>query len=327
MKSLLPMLTDGHFHSGQEIADCLGVSRSAVWKKMKLLERDYGLQIHSVPGRGYCLSNPLSLLDEKILSEAMDALNWSFHLYERVNSTNSIAMQLIQADPSRPIVVMSEYQSAGRGRRGRQWVSPIAGQNLFFSLAMRLENSASALPGLSLVVGLAVMNTLRYFGLDEVGLKWPNDLYVSGRKISGILLEITGNPVDVCHLVIGIGINVNMRSSSEMLDSKNLIDQPWTSMIQELDSLVNRTELTIALANNLKIYLDRQRLLGFEAFQKEWEANHIWQGKSCTIHSGTHEYLGIVLGVDGEGALRFLINGQEQVFCAGELSLRVNHDS
>ncbi|TKW77880.1 MAG: biotin--[acetyl-CoA-carboxylase] ligase, partial [Bradyrhizobium icense] len=117
---------------------------------------------------------------------------------------------------------LAERQSAGRGRRGRPWVSPFA-ENLYYSLVLRIDGGMRQLEGLSLVVGLAVMRTLQAFGLKDVGLKWPNDVLADGRKITGILLELVGDPADVCHVVLGIGINVNMQGNEQ-------IDQQWASM-------------------------------------------------------------------------------------------------
>lgn len=312
------MLMDGHFHSGQEIGNLLGISRSAVWKKIQHLETDYGLQIHRVPGRGYRLSEGLSLLEPLTLQEYCQTLGWSFIWQERLDSTNAECLRRVQTDYAQPFVVMTEYQQAGRGRRGRSWISPTAGQNLFFSLAMRLDNSPSALSGLSLVTGLAVLQALRELGLSHAGLKWPNDIYANQRKIAGILLELTGNPVDVCHLVIGIGINVNMLATDT-----TEIDQQWTSLRQETGQKVDRTQLSLALIRSLHTYLDQHLTLGFQSLKKQWEENHLWQGQDCVLSSASQSVQGRVLGVDDEGALRLLVNGQEQRFCAGELSLRL----
>lgn len=318
MKSLLSMLMDGHFHSGQEIGNLLGISRSAVWKKIQHLETDYGLSIHRVPGRGYRLSESLSLLDTAQLSQCCDDLGWSFIGQECLDSTNAECLRRVQQDYSRPFVVMAEYQQAGRGRRGRSWISPTAGQNLFFSLAMRLENSPSALAGLSLVTGLAVLQALREQGLLNAGLKWPNDVYANQRKIAGILLELTGNPVDVCHLVIGIGINVNMQATDAPA-----IDQQWTSLRQETGQKIDRTQLSRALIHSLHRFLTQHLALGFQSLKEQWEANHLWQGQDCVLSSASQRVQGRVLGVDNDGSLRLWVEGQEQRFCAGELSLRL----
>ena len=134
-----------------------------------------------------------------------------------------------------PFLVLAERQTAGRGRRGRKWVSPFA-ENIYYSLVLRIEGGMRQLEGLSLVVGLAVMQALRELGIPGAGLKWPNDVLVGQKKIAGILLELVGDPADVCHVVLGVGINVNMQMTDE-------VDQQWTSMRLESGRAFDRNHL------------------------------------------------------------------------------------
>jgi len=311
MLTLLRLLQDGCFHSGQDLGDALGVSRSAVWKQLQRLESEMGVLIHKVRGRGYQLAKPVSLLEAEgvLLPEG-----WSLHIRETVDSTNAEAMRLLMGGQSLPFVVLSERQTAGRGRRGRNWLSPFA-ENIYYSLALRIESSARQLEGLSLIVGLATLQALRALGLWNAGLKWPNDVQVQGEKIAGVLLELTGDPADVCHVVIGIGINVNM------IDVGG-INQPWTSMQLELSRLVDRNEVVNELNRQLFSYLSLHADQGFSVFQEEWEANHIWQGRDVALIAGSHQVRGRVLGIDSQGGLRLCVNGEERIFSGGELSLR-----
>lgn len=314
MNKLLKLLQDGRFHSGRELGEALGVSRSAVWKHLQRVQSETALLLYKVPGRGYRLAEPLSLLDEDKLVPRMRAMGWALHLFDTLDSTNAEALRLL-ASGQAPLLVLAEAQSAGRGRRGRQWVSPF-GKNLYCSLALEVHGGARQLSGMSLVVGLAVMQTLRQMGLPQAGLKWPNDVYVDGRKISGILLELTGDPADQCHVVAGIGINVNMHEAEG-------IDQPWTSL-NEWIGMVDRNELALTLAGQLKTYLDQHASTGFSGLRDEWEASHIWQHRRCTLSTGTQEFSGTVLGVDHQGGLRLMIDGVERSFSGGELSLRLD---
>src|SRR5690606_9561910 len=141
-------------------------------------------------GRGYRLKNPLSLFSRELLEPGLRLLNWHLHLYDSLDSTNAEALRLLQAQTAIPLVVLAEAQTAGRGRRGRTWVSPAA-QNLYLSLAYRITGGMQQLSGLSLVAGLAVKDALHRIGIAGVGLKWPNDVYVGGKKIAGVLLELT----------------------------------------------------------------------------------------------------------------------------------------
>lgn len=313
---LLRLLADGHFHSGEELGAALGVSRSAVWKQLQLLEGMTGLSLFKVRGKGYRLERPISLLAKGALQARLAPMQ--VFVEEQVDSTNALAIRLL-ADQEPPFLVLAEAQSAGRGRRGRQWCSPY-GANLYFSLVIRVDRSSTQLQALSLVVGLAVLRVLRQVGMAEVGLKWPNDLLVAGKKIAGILLELNGDPTDVCNVIIGIGINANMLGGVE-------IDQPWTSVQLETGRLADRSELVVALANELGEMLRLHREQGFAAFHHEWEAHHLWQGREVRLVSGVHEVNGTVLGVTQDGALRLLVGGGEQVFSGGELSLRLQDDS
>ncbi|KMM98027.1 bifunctional biotin--[acetyl-CoA-carboxylase] ligase/biotin operon repressor BirA [Pseudomonas sp. FSL R10-1350] len=315
MLTLLKLLKDGRFHSGQALGAALGISRSAVWKQLQRLEADLNLPIHKVRGRGYQLAAPLELLERDQLADSP----YPVSIHESLDSTNAEALREISGGVQAPFVILAEQQSAGRGRRGRKWISPFA-ENIYYSLVLRIDGGMRQLEGLSLIVGLAVLSSLREFGSRDAGLKWPNDVLVGNKKIAGILLELVGDPADVCHVVIGIGINVNMMVASD-------VDQSWTSVRLEAGQAINRNELIVALGRNLQGYLIRHEAEGFAAIQAEWESNHLWQGREVTLIAGTHTVDGVVAGVDQQGALRLNVAGQEKVFSGGELSLRLRHDS
>ena len=318
MRNLLTLLQDGKFHSGQALGAALGVSRSAVWKQLQHLQSEFGVSIHSVRGRGYRLESALTALHEGTLQAA--GVSWPIFLREQIDSTNAEALRLLGAETGSPFLVLAEQQLQGRGRRGRQWVSPY-GQNVYFSLAWRIEGGARCLDGLSLVVGLAVLRALQDVGLESAGLKWPNDILVGARKIGGILLELVGDPADVCHVVMGIGVNVNMRLNNSD------IDQPWTSLSKELGGVVDRNCLIAMLSARLQEMLLRHRREGFAGLRAEWESVHLWQACRVALSTAQREVVGEVLGVDNSGALRLLVNGAEQVFSGGEISLRLRDDS
>ena len=315
MLTLLKLLKDGRFHSGQALGAALGVSRSAVWKQLQHLESDLNLSIHKVRGRGYQLATPLELLEQ----EQLDSSPWPVLIHHSLDSTNAEALRAIDSGAAAPFVVTAERQTAGRGRRGRKWVSPFA-ENIYYSLVLRMDGGMRQLEGLSLVVGLAVLSALRAVGLSDAGLKWPNDVLVGNKKIAGILLELVGDPADVCHVVLGIGINVNMRLASE-------VDQAWTSVFLESGRLVNRNTLISRLNDSLLMYLKRHAAEGFTAIQAEWEQNHLWQGREVSLIAGVHQVDGTVMGIDQQGALRMSVNGEVKVYSGGELSLRLRHDS
>lgn len=319
MLTLLKLLKDGRFHSGQALGVALGVSRSAVWKQLQLLEAELGLSIHKVRGRGYQLAAPLMLLDPVGISEATPSCDWSVLVFDSIDSTNAEALRAIERGRAAPFLVLAERQTAGRGRRGRKWVSPFA-ENVYYSLVLRIEGGMRQLEGLSLVVGLAVMHALRELGVSAAGLKWPNDVLVGQKKIAGILLELVGDPADVCHVVLGVGINVNMQMTDE-------VDQQWTSMRLEAGKVFDRNQMVAVLSEKLQGYLHRHQDEGFSAIQSEWEQNHLWQGRAVSLIAGVNQIDGEVLGIDKQGALRLKVDGVEKNFSGGELSLRLRDDS
>lgn len=319
MLTLLKLLKDGRFHSGQALGVALGVSRSAVWKQLQHLEAELGLSIHKVRGRGYQLAAPLTLLDPVEIREKAPSCDWPVLVFDSIDSTNAEALRAIERGQAAPFLVLAERQTAGRGRRGRKWVSPFA-ENIYYSLVLRIEGGMRQLEGLSLVVGLAVMQALRGLGVSSAGLKWPNDVLVGQKKIAGILLELVGDPADVCHVVLGVGINVNMQITDE-------VDQQWTSMRLESGKVFDRNHLVAELDMMLQAYLSRHQVDGFSAIQAEWEQNHLWQGRPVSLIAGVNQIDGEVLGIDNQGALRLKVDGVEKVFSGGELSLRLRDDS
>ena len=319
MLTLLKLLKDGRFHSGQALGVALGVSRSAVWKQLQHLEADLGLSIHKVRGRGYQLAAPLTLLDPVEIREQAPSCDWPILVFDSIDSTNAEALRAIERGQAAPFLVLAERQTAGRGRRGRKWASPFA-ENIYYSLVLRIDGGMRQLEGLSLVVGLAVMQALRELGISGVGLKWPNDVLVGQKKIAGILLELVGDPADVCHVVLGVGINVNMQITDE-------VDQQWTSMRLESGKVFDRNHLVGELGAMLQAYLCRHQVDGFSAIQAEWEQNHLWQGRAVSLIAGVNHIEGEVLGIDSQGALRLKVGGVEKVFSGGELSLRLRDDS
>ncbi|AIS10736.1 BirA family transcriptional regulator, biotin operon repressor / biotin-[acetyl-CoA-carboxylase] ligase [Pseudomonas chlororaphis] len=319
MLTLLELLKDGRFHSGQALGAALGISRSAVWKQLQQLEADLGLSIHKVRGRGYQLAAPLMLLSPADIYEQSKDCPWAVLAFDSIDSTNAEALRAVERGVPAPFLVLAERQTAGRGRRGRKWVSPFA-ENVYYSLVLRIDGGMRQLEGLSLVVGLAVMQTLREFGIAGAGLKWPNDVLVGRKKIAGILLELVGDPADVCHVVLGVGINVNMQKTDE-------VDQQWTSMRLESGKQVDRNQLAARLSMMLKAYLERHQAQGFSSIQEEWEHNHLWQGNAVSLIAGVNKIDGVVMGIDQQGALRLEVDGVEKVYSGGELSLRLRDDS
>ena len=315
---LLCLLKDGRFHSGEELGMLLQISRSAVWKRVRKINAIFGLIIHSVPGRGYRLA-------QEMISYSADSryegahFAWDITQLDTVDSTNAEALREIDAGRLAPFAIVSELQTAGRGRRGRSWVSPF-GENIYFTLVVQLEHGFKQLEGLSLSMGLAVFETLKAAGLVNIGLKWPNDILASGKKIAGILIELVGDVADTCHAVIGIGINVNM------IHAPACIDQHWTSINLELAKVVDRNVLLADLQVKIDSYLAAHFRYGFSGLRVDWESKSLWRGKSVVLTTGANATAGVLRGVDDSGGLLLEVDGEIRLFNGGEVSLRLGHD-
>jgi BirA family biotin operon repressor/biotin-[acetyl-CoA-carboxylase] ligase len=320
MQDLINLLADGQFHSGDELGDAIRVSRAAVWKQVQKLQED-GLDVQSVRGKGYRLAYPLEWLSQEsifsALSDAARPLVTQLDVHKLVASTNDIAMNKAATGIGSGYICLAEQQSAGRGRRGREWVSPLA-SNLYLSIVWEFHQGAAQLEGLSLATGVAVERALKRLGVSGVGLKWPNDVLVEGAKLSGILLEMTGDPSGRCQVVLGVGVNHRMPSVSA-----SRIDQAWTRL-EDVRPGVGRNELASVVISELVEMLERFSVSGFSAFREHWQSLDEFKGREVVIKTGATDVLGIARGVDEAGGLLLDVDGRTQVMKGGELSLRLN---
>lgn len=316
---LLSILADGHFHSGPELGERLGVSRTAVWKQLKKLEAE-GLPVNSVKGKGYRLAAGIRLLQESLFAKGLNprarAAISHCHLQLATTSTNAEAMLAIQQGCGSGELFLAEAQTAGRGRRGKSWVSPF-GRNLYFSLVWNFSGGAAALEGLSLAVGVSLATALSKLGYQGLGLKWPNDLWLQGKKLGGILLEMTGDASGYCQVVIGVGINVDMSHSTG-----NQIDQPWTSLSSQGVS-PDRNQLLSAILNQLVADLVLFSEQGFTAFMERWVTFDVCVNRSVTLLEHQSQLTGVARGVDCSGALLFEHDATTRAVHGGEISLRL----
>ena len=317
---LLERLADGDFHSGEELGELLGVTRAAVWKQLQKIEEALSLEFESVKGRGYRLVDGIELLDgAQISSGISDTLTYSLHIARQVDSTNRLAVELAREGMARGCVVLAEQQSAGRGRRGRHWVSPFA-RNIYCSIVWEFDSGVAALEGLSLAVGVGVVRALRACGVNDAVLKWPNDVLHNQRKLAGILLEMTGDVSGRCQVVIGVGINVAMANFKSLVS----IDQPWTDANTAAGKSVSRNALASNLIMQLLLLLAEFETEGFARFHCDWAALDCMCGKPVTVCVGEQMLHGVAAGVDGSGALAVDTELGRQWFHGGEVSLRVH---
>lgn len=319
---LLPLLADGEFRSGQDLANALGVSRTAVWKQLNKLAERTGLEIESVKGRGYRIVGGVDLLEaEQVLSALeprAEALLGELLVLQSIDSTNAELMRRAeQGGGAVPLVCTAEQQSAGRGRRGRQWVSPFAG-NIYLSLLWQFHQGAAALEGLSLATGVALARALETCGIGPVQLKWPNDVLYQGAKLGGILLEMTGDAAGPCQVVVGVGLNVAMPA-----EAAGDIDQAWTDIRTICQGQhPGRNVLLAALLNELLPLLADFEQQGFAPWRDAWQSLDAFAGEAVVLSAGANQMGGVARGVDERGALQLETTTGIQPIYGGEISLR-----
>ncbi|MBB1271364.1 bifunctional biotin--[acetyl-CoA-carboxylase] ligase/biotin operon repressor BirA [Psychromonas sp. SR45-3] len=310
---LLTLLADGEFHSGEKIGELLGVSRTSVNNYIKALQ-EIGLDIYKITGKGYCSATPLALLDQQAIKLVSGAEH--VHVEQILESTNQYLLDKIPSLDNGQTCI-AEYQTAGRGRRGREWISPFA-SHLYFSMYWRLDAGIEKASGLSLLVGIATVNALEKLGIQGVGLKWPNDLYYQGKKLAGILIELNAQASDVCHTVIGIGINVRMPAAQG-----KLIDQPWIDLNSISTQPVDRNKLSGLLIKELHTLLDAYEETGLAPFLARWFELDCFINQQVNLLVADKVQKGICRGINDQGALLLEIDEQVKAYIGGEISLRL----
>ena len=309
-REILTELALGAFVSGEALASQLGVSRTAISNHISGLE-EYGVDIYSVKGKGYRLNGPISLVDEAKLKEQI--ANRCFY-FDEIPSTNAFILKHAEDLVSGDICV-AEYQSAGRGRRGRVWVSPY-GCHLYFSMFWQFPHGMAQAMGLSLVVACSIVTVLEKLGVKDVGVKWPNDIYLEGRKLAGVLIEMSGQTDSECNLVVGIGLNMAMGGQHA-----SLIDQPWSDLTSQLQ-MPDKTALLALLQKQLQQDLSLFQQAGLTVFTERWAVADLFVGQLVKLLMGQDEVHGLCKGIDDQGAIVLETENGLQSYIGGEISLR-----
>ncbi|HUR40619.1 MAG TPA: biotin--[acetyl-CoA-carboxylase] ligase [Verrucomicrobiae bacterium] len=313
---LLRTLSDGAWHSGEALAADGGVTRAALSKRVqKLIE--WGLPIETQPGRGSRLIQSLELLDADLIRGHLSANARAQLRFTVLASTDSTNTQLMAAAGANdPQALLAEHQTGGRGRHGRRWHSPF-GANLYVSLAWTFAQWPAALTALPLAVGVATARALASLELPALKLKWPNDLWHGDAKLGGILIEQRGETGGSCRVVIGLGLNVAMRTATSAE-----ITQPWTSLHEALGKAVSRNMLAARILDEWLAMLGRYALDGFTPFEPEFRALDLMRGRPVTVLLPEGEASGIARGVDEAGALLVDAGGERRRVLSGEVALR-----
>jgi BirA family biotin operon repressor/biotin-[acetyl-CoA-carboxylase] ligase len=321
---LLALLADGSFHSGEQLAKRLRISRGGVWKLVGSL-RELGIEVQSVPRQGYRLARAVDLFDKtallQSLSPATRALLDRADVLLTVDSTNRHVTDNVIDMPGHAQICVAEVQNAGRGRRGRSWVAPF-GAGVCLSVGWQFLEAPPTFSALSLAVGVAVVKALRRFGAQDVGLKWPNDLTWRGRKLGGILIEMRGESAGPAHVVIGIGLNMQMPSAVRLA-----LAEQQAALVTDVHEILrertpSRNAITSAMVDEVLIVLQVFSSEGFAPFIKEWNGMDTLANAPVKVISGSGTIMGIARGVEVDGALLVDIGGQVRRFVSGEVSLR-----
>ncbi|GHC37523.1 biotin--[acetyl-CoA-carboxylase] ligase [Aidingimonas halophila] len=318
---LIRLLSDGNYHSGEELGEQLGVSRTAVWKQLKKLE-GLDIPLEAVKGLGYRLAESVELLDGATIIAQLPAHSRAqlqrLFVEEALPSTNQYLRDRFALGAGHAEVCLAESQTAGRGRRGRAWMCPW-GRGLLLSMGWRFEGGVNSVEGLSLAVGVVVAQVLERHGLS-ISLKWPNDILLEGggqyRKLAGILLEVSGDFSGPCDLVIGLGLNVSLPR-----ESRHDVDQP-TAAVHDVSPGIGRNQLAAELLEALFQMLPGFDHEGFGPWCQEWNARHAYAGAEVEVIQGDRQYAGIAEGVDASGCLLVRRGGGLEKLAGGEVSVR-----
>jgi BirA family biotin operon repressor/biotin-[acetyl-CoA-carboxylase] ligase len=304
--------------SGAAMATQLGVTRAAVWKAIGLLKKD-GYVIESLPAKGYLLvkSPDLCIPDLKNNISASKKIGRELFLYESVPSTNTVAMDLASQGCPDGTVVISDAQTAGKGRLGRSWSSP-PGKNLYMSIVLRPGISPRDATALTLLAAVACASALRRSTSVPVSIKWPNDLIIRQRKIGGILTEIRADLDRINYAIVGIGININV-AEEDMTDDIKAIA---TSVFLETGVHFWRSELAGAIILDFDKWYGRLLSEGKKDIVNEWLALSTTIGKHIRVTLMNQTFEGVAEGIDDEGQLIVkLINGMYRKVSAGDVTI------
>lgn len=308
------------FFSGEEISRRLSISRAAVWKHIKAL-RESGANIQAVTNCGYKLASLPDVLNERFIRQYLNTeyMGKTIATFDEADSTNRIAKELAAQGASAGTCVISEHQTSGRGRRGRWWFSE-KGKGICISVVLRPDLPPALCPRLVLASALALKNTLNCYGIEGAKIKWPNDVLVSGKKISGILLEMSANIESVEYVVVGIGVNINNQCfPDEIADIA-------TSMRLAAGKDFDRNEFAAVLLKQMEEQIeccyDKDSFIAL--MQRYKDASSVL-GRSVTIHRVNDDIEGLVVDFDDMGRICLkTIDDKIQIIDAGDVSLRLS---
>lgn len=313
-------MSDGVFHSGQDLAHEFQLSRASIFNVLNQAEA-MGLKIHAVRGRGYKIPDPVEWLDQAVIANHLNTASTAYdvRILDSVDSTNTALMEAALSGAADGTVFCAEHQQAGKGRRGRQWHAVLGG-SLTFSVLWRFENGLQSLAGLSLAVGLAIARAVNRHSQYPAQLKWPNDVLVDFRKLAGILVEVQGDLHGAAIAVVGIGLNCRLSAAQ-----RDAVDQAVVDLA-EMGVTIGRNQLLADCLQELHIALTTFRQHGFAALREDWMALDAYTDRAVALLlPDARGVQGVAAGVDDTGA--FLLRDHHlklNAYSGGEISLRLD---
>jgi BirA family biotin operon repressor/biotin-[acetyl-CoA-carboxylase] ligase len=321
-ENMVRLLADGATHSGTQLAAELGITRAAVWKRIQQLA-DLGLDVAGQAGSGYSLAEPLELLVVGRIRAGLPpstlALLDSLEVAWSLPSTNDYLLQQQLAVAERADVCFAEFQSGGRGRRGRRWFAPV-GHGLCLSVAWRFSEAPEQLHCLGLAIGTAVLRALQACGIGSAQLKWPNDVMLDDGKLAGILIDVQGEADGPLRVVAGVGLNFRLTAATttEIGAAGGL--RP--AAIADVDATVSRNLLATHLVAELIGVLANYASTGFAPSIAAWRAADYLQGRTVSVAGARGTQSGVASGIAADGQLQLATaNGVVQLL-TGDVSVR-----
>ena len=317
---LLSIISDGKIHSGEILATHLNVSRAAIWKSVKYLQA-LGLEIEAIRGKGYLLHNNFEFLSKEdiqdMISPRAKKSCRDIEVAFKIKSTNLSLLNRLNHEVIHGSVMLAEYQSEGRGRRNKKWFSPI-GSGICLSVGWRFEVMPISLGLLSLYMGIATARTLNSIGLKNVGLKWPNDIFVMDRKIGGVLLDIRGESMGPLDIVIGVGINYELPKHKPPI-----VDQLIIDICSVTKERLSRNIIAATLLSNIFQMLQDLEIGENLNLIDEWRQFDCYNERKAKLILPNAEIVGILKGIDERGSLLMSVNGKLSTYGSGEVSLKI----
>lgn len=324
--AVLDILADGAWHSGVALGEALGLSRAAIWKQVRTL-RALGLTVNAERRRGYCLERRLDLLSAASIRAGLVPVTHSaleqLDVLVVTTSTNECLTKRPAPPPGLMWATVAEYQTGGRGRRGRRWLSPL-GHGVCLSISWCFELPPRDLAGLGLVAGVAVVRGLARAGMVGAQLKWPNDVMAEGAKVGGILVEVSGEPNGPLRVVIGIGLNVRPVPGIVAALRKEGGNAPAVALDELMSGRqLERNALIAALLNSLHASLLAFVDGGWQDFVAAWRLSDYLQDRPVVVSRGSETFEGVARGIADDGALLVESAGRIVPVVAGDVTLRI----